>query len=150
MPRLKLLKKLALLSLTGCMIGVPCMKSLQAEESNQEVLDGLAAVVNDDVITFSQVRELVAAREDALRHTYENDPKTLQQKIMETRLAAVNDLIDRQLILQEFKKNKYSIPEYVIDGRHSSAHWMPRVTRWIATGRSRRTRSSCRRCARRN
>src|SRR5207302_3803220 len=36
-------------------------------------------------------------------------------KIKEVRLAAVNDLIDRQLIIQEFKKNKFSIPEYVID-----------------------------------
>ena len=32
-----------------------------------EVLDGVAAVVNGDVITFSQVREVVSARERALR-----------------------------------------------------------------------------------
>ncbi len=31
----------------------------------QEVLDGLAAVVNNSPVTFSQVRELVAAREKA-------------------------------------------------------------------------------------
>ena len=124
MSRFTSLNKFALLSLTGCFIALPFTESLkaedpppQAEESHQEVLDGLAAVVNSDVITFSQVRELVAAREDALRHTYAGDPKELQQKIMETRMAAVNDLIDRQLILQEFKKNKYNIPEYVVDDR---------------------------------
>ncbi|MGB8356742.1 MAG: peptidyl-prolyl cis-trans isomerase [Chthoniobacteraceae bacterium] len=122
MSRFTLLKKFTLLSLTGCFIALPSVESLRAEdpqagESHQEVLDGLAAVVNGDVITFSQVRELVAAREDALRHTYANDPKTLQQKVMETRMAAVNDLIDRQLILQEFKKNKYNIPDYVVDDR---------------------------------
>ena len=33
----------------------------------QEVLDGIAAVVNDDVITFSQVRDLVGPIEKAAR-----------------------------------------------------------------------------------
>ena len=32
-----------------------------------EVIDGVAAIVNSDVITISQVRELVGARERALR-----------------------------------------------------------------------------------
>ena len=39
----------------------------------------------------------------------------LIDKIKEARLAALNDLIDRQLIVQEFKKKEYSIPEYVVD-----------------------------------
>ena len=33
----------------------------------------------------------------------------------ELRLTAINDLIDRQLVLQEFDKNKFQIPEFVID-----------------------------------
>jgi peptidyl-prolyl cis-trans isomerase SurA len=39
----------------------------------------------------------------------------LVQKIKEARLAALNDLIDRQLILQEFKTKKFTMPEYVIE-----------------------------------
>jgi peptidyl-prolyl cis-trans isomerase SurA len=77
------------------------------------VLDGLAAVVNDDVITFSQVRELVAAREQTLRETLKG--QALADKVKEVRLAAVNDLIDRQLVVQEFDKNKFSIPEFAVD-----------------------------------
>ena len=83
--------------------------SLQA----QEVLDGVAAVVNGDVITFSQVREIVGDRERSLHDMYKGDE--LVAKITETRMAAINELIDRQLIIQEFKKNKYNIPEYVLD-----------------------------------
>jgi len=79
----------------------------------EEVLDGIAAVVNNDVITFSQVRELVAVREHTLRETLKG--QELIDKIKQLRLSAVNDLIDRQLVLQEFKKNKFSIPDYVID-----------------------------------
>lgn len=81
----------------------------------QEVLDGIAAVVNGDVITFSQVREVVGTREKALRGAFTGNE--LVEKIKETRLAAVKELIDRQLILQEFKKNKLSIPDYVIEDR---------------------------------
>src|SRR5439155_11680457 len=86
--------------------------SLAAE---QEVLNGIAAVVNGDVITFSQVRELTGARERALRDSLKGEE--LVNKIKELRVQAINDLIDRQLILQEFKKNKFTIPEYVIDDR---------------------------------
>ena len=81
--------------------------------AEEQVLDGIAAVVNGDVITFSQVRELVGAREKALRDQFKG--QELVEKIKEVRLAAVKDLVDRQLIIQEFKKNKFSIPEYVID-----------------------------------
>src|SRR4051812_27146095 len=84
----------------------------------QDVLDGIAAVVNDDVVTFSQVRELVGPKEKAARDTLKGNE--LVEKIKEIRLQAVNDLIDRQLILQEFKgmqKKGASIPDYVVEDR---------------------------------
>ncbi|MCX6967934.1 MAG: peptidyl-prolyl cis-trans isomerase [Verrucomicrobia bacterium] len=98
-------RKLAL-----CAITLSLALSAIAEE---QVLDGIAAVVNGEVITFSQVRELVVSREMALRQSLQG--KALEDKIKETRLAAINDLIDRQLVLQEFQKNKFNIPEYAVD-----------------------------------
>src|SRR5678816_3857271 len=62
----------------------------------QEVLDGIAAVVNDDVITFSQVRDLVGPIEKAAREQFKGNE--LVEKVKELRLKAINDLIDRQLI----------------------------------------------------
>lgn len=79
----------------------------------QEVLDGIAAVVNTDVVTFSQVRELVGPKEKQARETLKGE--MLVEKIKEIRLAAINDLIDRALILQEFKTKGFSIPDYMID-----------------------------------
>jgi peptidyl-prolyl cis-trans isomerase SurA len=83
-----------------------------------EVIDGIAAIVNNDVITISQVRELAGAREQAMRRTYSG--QELQDKVKEMRLAALKDLIDRQLVLQEFKKMQEkgaNIPDYVVDDR---------------------------------
>jgi peptidyl-prolyl cis-trans isomerase SurA len=85
----------------------------------QEVLDGIAAVVSsggrEDVITFSQVRELIGPTEAQIRKDYRG--AELTEKIKEIRLKAINDLIDRQLVLQEFYKNKFQIPEHVIEDR---------------------------------
>jgi parvulin-like peptidyl-prolyl isomerase len=81
----------------------------------QEVLDGIAAVVNDDPITFSQVRELVGSKEKSARETLKG--QELVEKIKEIRLQAINDLIDRQLILQEFKTSKFQIPEHFVEDR---------------------------------
>jgi parvulin-like peptidyl-prolyl isomerase len=86
--------------------------------SGQDVLNGIAAVVNDEVITFSQVRELVGAKEQSARQQLTGE--ALVAKIKEIRLQAINDLIDRQLILQEFKKQKFQIPDYFINDRVST------------------------------
>ena len=81
----------------------------------QEVLDGIAAVVNNEVVTFSQVRELVSSKEKSARDTYKGEE--LVAKIKEIRTAAINDLVDRLLILQEFKGKGFQIPDYFIDER---------------------------------
>lgn len=78
-----------------------------------EVIDGIAAVVNKDVITYSQLREMIGSSERALRDAYRGEELT--QKIKEARLGALKELIDRQLILQEFKKMELSIPEYAVE-----------------------------------
>ena len=83
--------------------------------ASPDVVDGVAAIVNDDVITFSQVRELVAPRERSLRSTYQG--QDLIDKVREARKGALQDLIDRQLILQEFKKKDFAIPQHIIDER---------------------------------
>ena len=94
-------------------ISLPSAWSQQAE-----VIDGVAAIVNSDVVTISQVRELVGARERAMREAYRGPD--LADKIKEMRLAALKDLVDRQLILQEFRKMQEkgaNIPDYVVDDR---------------------------------
>ena len=100
-------RKLAFLALLSIVIAV---LPAGAEE---QVLDGVAAVVNGEVITFSQVRELVVTREMALHQSLQG--QALADKVKETRLAAINDLIDRQLVLQDFQKNKFNIPDYAVD-----------------------------------
>jgi peptidyl-prolyl cis-trans isomerase SurA len=84
-----------------------------AEEA--QVVDGIAAIVNGDVITFSQVRQLSAPRERLLRSQLTGEE--LLKQIKETRDLALKDLIDRRLIIQAFKKESYQIPDHIVDQR---------------------------------
>ena len=86
-----------------------------AYSAEPEIVDGIAAVVNGDIITFSQVRGLVAPREKLLRSQYRGEQ--LVAAIKEVRAAALKDLIDRQLIIQAFKKESFQIPDHYIDER---------------------------------
>ena len=89
-----------------------------ARSADTQVLDAVAAIVNEDVVTYSQMRELTGAIESSLRANFSGN--ALADRIKEVRLRAVNDLIDRQLILQEFKKMKGQIPPHAIDDRVNS------------------------------
>jgi peptidyl-prolyl cis-trans isomerase SurA len=100
----------------ACLAAIVSIPSGQCQQA--EVIDGVAAIVNNDVITISQVRELIGARERAMRESYRGPD--LADKVKEMRLAALKDLVDRQLILQEFSKMQEkgaNIPDYVVDDR---------------------------------
>ncbi len=83
------------------------------EEDNSQLVDGIAAVVNGEVITFSQVREVVAARERVLSSMFSG--RELIEKIQDARKSVLQDLIDRQLIIQEFQARELQIPDRMLD-----------------------------------
>lgn len=106
----RLLLLFSLLLLSGSVSMLPAQRT--------EIMDGVAAIVNGDVVTISQLRELTGAREMALREMFTGEE--LAAKVKEMRQAAIKDLIDRQLILQEYRKKEFAIPEYVIEDRVQS------------------------------
>ena len=79
------------------------------------LVDGIAAVVNGEPITMSEVRIHLIARERQLREAYRG--QELVEQIKKTQKATLEDLIDRKLILHEFKKMEAHIPDYVIEDR---------------------------------
>lgn len=81
----------------------------------QAGVDGVAAIVNDKVITFSEVKKQVEPNEAVLRETYQGPE--LVDRIKEARLNALRALIERELIIQDFKKKGYQIPDTFIEGR---------------------------------
>jgi peptidyl-prolyl cis-trans isomerase SurA len=101
--------RLAFISL---LILLPCLPQTGAR-ADEQILNGIAAVVNSEVITYSEVQDLVGTREKSLAGQYQG--QELADKVKDLRMSAVQLLIDNQLIVQEFTKNKYSIPDYVVE-----------------------------------
>jgi len=102
----------ALLTVCGLVLLPICCAAFAQQP--QEV-DGIAAIVNGDVITISQVRSLSQPRVKQLRTQYTG--QELEKQLKATWEAALKDLIDRQLVLQAFKKEKYEIPDHFVEER---------------------------------
>src|ERR1043166_9580377 len=123
--------RISLIAMIAAAVMLPRVSYSQSAKSSQrnvepQVVDGIAAVVNlpdptgknnqpSDVITYSQVRQLVAPREKLLRSQLTGD--ALVEAVKEAREAALKDLIDRQLIIQAFKKENYQIPDHFVEQR---------------------------------
>jgi peptidyl-prolyl cis-trans isomerase SurA len=93
----------------------PLCHGALAADNDPRIIDGIAAIVNGDIITYSQVRGLSGPRERLLQTQYHGDD--LDKQIQAARSAALQDLIDRQLIIQSFHKEKFELPEHFVDER---------------------------------
>jgi parvulin-like peptidyl-prolyl isomerase len=81
-----------------------------------ELRNGVAAVVNDSVITFQEVEDYTGEAIDLLRRTYgRTQPELFQQKRIETMTDGLEQLIEKQLILDDFKASGGQLPESFVD-----------------------------------
>ena len=103
---------IAALAVFALALSLLCHAALAAES---RVVDGIAAVVNTDVITYSQVRAVSGPRERLLQSQFKGEE--LVKQIQAAREAALKDLIDRQLIVQSFAKEKFELPDHFVDER---------------------------------
>ncbi len=83
--------------------------------AHAQIADGIAAIVNSEVIPFSEVQKRVEDTERVLHDTYQG--QELVDRIKEARLNALRALIERELIIQDFDKQGFFIPESIIDDR---------------------------------
>ncbi len=92
----------------------PFCRAINAQDKTR-IIDGIAATVNGEVITYSQVRNLIGPRENQLRQQYTGEE--YEKRLKEAEAQALKDLIDRELIVQSFKKEKFELPSYFVDQR---------------------------------
>jgi peptidyl-prolyl cis-trans isomerase SurA len=78
-----------------------------------EILDGVAAIVNDRIITYSEVRQYVQPVVQQLRRNY-SGPELIE-RIRAAQLDALDTLIERALIIQEFHEKGFKLPETYVD-----------------------------------
>src|SRR5580698_5982647 len=90
--------------------------SLVSSAHGQILADGIAAVVNDKVITYLQINEQVSETEKLLRQNLQG--QELMDRLREAKLNVLKALIDRELIIQDFKTDKKGIiPDTFVNAR---------------------------------
>src|SRR5678815_3126784 len=80
-----------------------------------ELSNAIRAIADDAVITDHQVRQASEIAIENYRRTYFNNPEAFERKSLEALAEALDALIDRQLILHDFKILGGIIQESYID-----------------------------------
>ena len=77
-----------------------------------ELVNGIKAIVHDSVITYEEVEVMIP---DVLFRQYRNQPEVFRKKLEDSRNENLEVLVERKLILHDFKTAGYNLPESVID-----------------------------------
>jgi parvulin-like peptidyl-prolyl isomerase len=82
--------------------------------SRADVVDGIKAVVNDKVITYAELEDYAHDAINSLRQQYGSQPEIFQVKLRQLMNDALDQLVERQLILHNFETD-YRMPDGVVD-----------------------------------
>lgn len=97
-------------------IGVVLASTATLDAAEDRVLiDGVAAQVNDHVITVGEVMNQAAPMQKRLMSLYSG--KELRQKLSEAYTNTLNSVIERRLILDSVDVTKMQIPKWYVDRR---------------------------------
>jgi len=86
-----------------------------AAPAQKAVTDGVAVIVNDAIITYQDVEQYIGQAVDLLVRQYSRQPEAMRQKIGEARQDGTDQLVERQLILHDFKTAGYQFPMSIIE-----------------------------------
>src|SRR5277367_4146502 len=98
-----------------CLFSIFAAAFCVAPQSRADLADGIQSVVNDDVVTYSEVKDYTAPALEALREQYAGQPDEFDKKLAETFNDSLEQLVERQLILHDFDVEGYRLPDSVVD-----------------------------------
>ena len=97
--------------LIALMLGLGSLRTLTAGPS---LVNGIVAIVNDTVITENEAREYIEPVIEFIKERH-RDRNKFQEAAMKAYRDGLNQLIDRQLMLDDFKESGYQMPERFIE-----------------------------------
>lgn len=88
-----------------------------ARGASPQLVNGVAVIVGEAVITFKDLQIALEDDIEFLERRYGNQPKVLQEKLAALEKEKLEQLVENQLVLQEFKAVGYVIPESLFQNR---------------------------------
>lgn len=101
--------------LFACAALISFFSTALVAEAQPIPLNGVAARVNDAIITYKDIENRVVQDLPFLEQQYRTQPQLLEEKLRELRQKHLEELVQRQLILHEFKTAGYNLPDSFID-----------------------------------
>jgi parvulin-like peptidyl-prolyl isomerase len=98
-------------------IGVVGWLAGAALAAEPQVVNGLLAIVDQDVITYKDMMQYIAPTVETLMRAYGDKPEVLRQRLQEAQREGLEQLVERKLILHEFERSGFNLPETLIDDR---------------------------------
>jgi peptidyl-prolyl cis-trans isomerase SurA len=89
--------------------------TLASSPAQTNRLNGVAAIVNDAIITEQEVYSELEKMLPQLQFQYRSQPARLREELSRRRVAILEGLIERQLVLADFKAAGFNIPETLIE-----------------------------------
>lgn len=81
------------------------------------LVNGIAVIVGDAVITYKDIQLALAQDLDTLERRYGSQPQVFNEKVAELERAKLEEMVENQLVLQEFKRAGYVVPESYFQSR---------------------------------
>ena len=96
-----------------CLVPVASAQSPTPNGEGKALTDGIAAIVNTEIITVSELQTEMGDEFFRLKARYEGDE--LKERLSQKRLEVLNVLIERKLLLQEAKAKNISVSDEEVD-----------------------------------
>ena len=81
------------------------------------LVNGIAVIVGDAVITYKDIQLALAEDLELLERRFGNQPEAFNQRAAELERAKLEEMVENQLVLQEFKSAGYVVPESYFQSR---------------------------------
>lgn len=90
---------------------------LEGRAATPNLVNGIAVIVGDAVITYKDIQIALDKDLDLLERRYGSNPTLFNQKAAELEKAKLEEMVENQLVLQEFKRAGYVLPESYFQAR---------------------------------
>ncbi|HEY6228747.1 MAG TPA: peptidylprolyl isomerase [Verrucomicrobiae bacterium] len=92
-------------------------RAQQLQQQQSQVVNAIAVIVNDQVITMKDLFMAMRDDIDFLQQRYASQPKVLDEKLKQLKAETLETMVDNRLVLNEFKTIGKPLPESLIDQR---------------------------------
>jgi parvulin-like peptidyl-prolyl isomerase len=94
-----------------------CLSVAGNHAAAPNLVNGIAVIVGDAVITYKDIQLALQEDLDILERRYGSQPEVFNQKVAELERAKLEEMVENQLVLQEFKRAGYVVPESYFQSR---------------------------------